>query len=212
MISSGDVNKVLRKHLSPILRENGFSSVQARKAWGWHDHCVWVLTVRSVGSYFSDVTGWPPMSVCIWTSIYYDFIPFRGHTPPKLDDKGRLSPDEAYCHMRSHLNSTLDQQIYKSQLRTPAEQRRTDIWWIERDGINAPEVVENITLAFMNEGIQWFNHHNDLEACFKEIESDRDCYQKFFHALHFATQLGNNDKKKIYSELLEEEARRIGWI
>jgi hypothetical protein len=97
MISSPDIDKLLRKYLSPILRENGFAKVTARKAWGWQDHCVSVFQIRAVGSYFSDVTGWPPMSVCAWTGVYYDFIPFEGHTPPRRDEKGRLVPDEAYC-------------------------------------------------------------------------------------------------------------------
>ena len=152
MISSPDIDKILRAHLSPILRESGFSKVSARKSWGWHGHCVWVLNIRAVGSYFSDVTGWPPMSVCVWTGIYYDFIPFEGHTPPKVDEKGRLIPNEVDCHMRSHLSRTLDQSVYTKRLSNPAEREREDIWWLEPDGSNMVEAVENIALCFVDEG------------------------------------------------------------
>ena len=121
MISSPDINKLLTKRLSPILRENGFSKVSARRSWGWSDKCVLVLQVRAVGSYFSSVTGWPPMSVGVWTGVYYDFIPFNGNKPPNLDDKGRLIPNEAYCHMQSHLSCSLDQSRFTHKLSNPAE-------------------------------------------------------------------------------------------
>src|SRR5512146_2609875 len=99
MISSPEINKILRKTLSPILRENGFTVVQARKAWGWHDHCVWVLSIRAVGNYFSLVTGWPPMSVGVWTGVYYDFIPEDSRSAyVDVDTEGRLRPDEVACH------------------------------------------------------------------------------------------------------------------
>lgn len=212
MISSADVNKYLRKYLSPVLRENGFSVVQARKAWGWHGHCVWVFNVRAVGSYFSDVTGWPPMSVNVWLGVYYDFIPFRGHTPPKRDEKERLRPDEAVCHKRSHLTSTLDQERYKSQLSNPGERARNDLWWIELDGSNKLEVVENIALSFIDQGIHWFNCYDDLDNTFKELENSDACYDTFYKAMHFAKQLEYSDKYKMYAELLEREGRRIGRV
>jgi len=150
------------------------------------------------------------MSVCVWTSIYYDFIPFEGHTPPKRDSRGRLIPDEAYGHARSHLNSTLDQQTYTSSLRNAGERNRKDIWWIEPSGTNAVEVVENIALSFLDQGIQWFNFHNDLEKCFDEIEKGHNCYVKFRKAMFFAKQLGLSDKEKMYTESFHEEGRRIG--
>ena len=209
MISSSDIDKVLRKYLSPILRENGFSKVSARKSWGWHGHCVWVLNIRAVGSYFSDVTGWPPMSVCVWTGIYYDFIPFGGRTPPKADDKGRLIPEEVTCHMRSHLSCTLDQSVYTKRLSNPAEQERKDIWWFEPDGSNMVEAVENIAFCFVDEGKPWFEKYTDLEATFAEIERERDCYNKYYRAKYFAAQLGFDEKYMVYAQLTDEEKARI---
>jgi hypothetical protein len=212
MISSPDIDKALRKHLSPILRESGFTKVSARKSWGWHGHCVWVLNIRAVGSYFSDVTGWPPMSVGVWTGVYYDFIPFEGHTSPKVDDKGRLIPDEVYCHIRSHLSCTLDQSIYTNRLSNCAERVRKDIWWFERDGSNMVEAVENIALSFVDEGKPWFKRHTNLEATFAEIESEHNCYHKYYRAKYFAKQLGFDKKYEMYGELTDKEKARIGAI
>lgn len=210
MISSPDIDKLVRYYLSPVLRENGFAKVSARKAWGWKGHCVSVLQVRAVGSYFSDVTGWPPMSVCVWIGVYYDFIPFGGHTPPKLDGKGRLVPDEAYCHMRSHLSRSLDQSRFTDRLSNRAERLRKDIWWFERDGSNIEETVQDIALRFTDEGVAWFERYTDLSMTFAHIEAERDCYDKFYKAEYFARQLGLEDKYKMYTEKRVQERARIG--
>jgi hypothetical protein len=209
VISSPDIDKLLRRRLSPILREDGFAKVSARKSWGWHGHCVWVLQIRAVGNYFSQVTGWPPMSVCVWTGVYYDFVPFTGHTPPKADNKGRLIPDEAYCHMRSHLSCTLDQQVYTKALKLPAERSRKDIWWFEPDGSNMAAAVEDIARCFVSEGEQWFLRYTDLPATFAYMESERDCYVKYYKAKYFAKHLGLDERYRMYADLAEKEKARI---
>ena len=209
MISSPDINKLLTKYLTPILRENGFSKVSTRKSWGWNDKCVSVLQVRAVGSYFSSVTGWPPMSVGVWTGVYYDFIPFNGHKPPNRDDKGRLIPDESYCHMQSHLSCSLDQSRFTHNLSNPAERARTDIWWFERDGSNMVEAVENIALCFIDQGIAWFRRYSDLELAFADVELERDCYVKYHRASYLAKELGFESKHKMYAALRDAEKDRI---
>ncbi len=211
MISTAEINKVLRKTLSPFLRENGFSVVQARKAWGWHDHCVWVLNIRAVGKYFSQVTGWPPMSVGVSTGIYYDFIPEEGRSPyVHVDAQGRLCPDEVACHIRSHLEITLDQQSYQSQLTNLVERRRKDIWWIAPNGENVSRVVEDIADSFMTHGIGWYIYHTDLVNAFSEIERGHDCLIKFYQAAHFARHLGYEAQYQEYLKRLERERERIG--
>lgn len=43
MICSPDINQVIRKSLSPILKENGFNKVNTRNNWRWIDQCIWVF-------------------------------------------------------------------------------------------------------------------------------------------------------------------------
>lgn len=210
MISSPDIDKYLRRYLSPILRDSGFSKVSARKAWGWSGHAISVLQIRAIGSYASYVSGWPPMSVCVWVGVYYDFIPFIGHRPPKNDPKGRLIPEEWYCHMRSHLSRTLDQSIYTARLPRSGERERTDVWWFERDGSNIEGAVENIAQCFIDEGKPWFERYTDLAKTFEEIETERDCYSKFYQAEYFAKKLGLDEKQRIYAEKRKAEKARIG--
>jgi len=210
MISSPEVDKFLRRDLSPIIREDGFQKVSARKACCWRDQCVLVFQIRAVGSYFSDVTGWPPMSVGAWTGVYYDFIPVDRHRPPKIDLKGRLIPDEWQCHLRSHLCRTLDQSRYTERLSNPAERVRKDIWWLERSGSNIEEVVENMVLCFMDQAAPWFQRFADLSMAFSEIEAGHDCYTKYYQAEWFAKALGLERKHKMYAELRIQEGNRIG--
>jgi hypothetical protein len=208
MITSPDINKLLRRYLSPILRDNGFSKVSARKAWGWRDKCVRVLLVRAVGNHFSQVTGWPPMSVCVWAGVYYDFIPFNGHLPPGLDEKGRLAPDVSSCHLTLDLLCSLDQSQFTHQLFNPAEHERKDIWWLEPDGSNMVDVVENITLNFVDQGIPWLRRYTDLELAFADVELERDCYIKYYRASYLAKELGLEAKYKFYAQLRDEEEVR----
>lgn len=209
MISSPDIDKLLRRHLSPILRESGFTKVSARKSWGWHGPCTWVLQIRAVGNYFSQVTGWPPMSVCVWTGVYYDFVPFAGHTPHKTDNRGRLIPDEAHCQVRSHLSCTLDQKAYTKALSNPGERSREDIWWFEPDGNNMAEAVENIAQCFVSEGEPWFRRYTDLPATLAYIESEGDCLVKYYNAKYFAKHLGLDELYSRYADLAEKEEARI---
>ncbi len=197
MISSPEINKFLRKSLSPVLRENGFSSVEARKAWGWHDPCIWVLEIRAVGNYFSQVTGWPPMSVGVSLGVYYDFIPAEAR-PIEVDDKGRLVPHEYECHARSTLERRLNQNSYQSKLFTCPERKRRDIWWIDPSGENVVEVVDDITRTFSTQGLRWFNDHTDLKKAFSEIEHEHDCYIKYYRAAYLARHLGYEAKYQDY--------------
>jgi len=225
MIGSPEVNKVIRMIFSPVLRENGFSSFLTRNNWGWHEHSIWVLNINSVGNYFSQVTGWPPMSIVVNLGVYYDFIPeeFPEHIENRIKKNkvGRLIPKEYECHARASLLCTLDQSNLKKNLSNPAETKRRDIWWVKPDGSNVEEVVTNIKDSFLNgnvtsfgpynedislSGVEWFRKLSDLEYVFNAFEDRQDYYKAAFFAKHF----GCKDKLKEYGENFLEEAKKIG--
>ena len=72
------VNRALRQAVRPVLTEAGFTMGNARNAWMWLDRAVCVFHVRAVGSYFSQVTGWPPGSLGVWIAVFYTFMPAAG--------------------------------------------------------------------------------------------------------------------------------------
>ncbi|MGE3165849.1 MAG: hypothetical protein AB7O52_13165 [Planctomycetota bacterium] len=46
--TSAMVNRALRVSVTPVLREAGFTKIDARNGWRWLDKVVWVFNVRSV--------------------------------------------------------------------------------------------------------------------------------------------------------------------
>lgn len=211
LIGSPEINKVIRKILSPTLRENGFSKVNTRNNWGWHDHCIWVLNIQAVGNYFSEVTGWTPSSLTVCGGIYFDFIPPLEKV--KTDEKGNLLPKYHECPIQFlEFECTLDQTKYIKHLDNPAERKRTDIWWIEPDGSNVEQVITNITDVFLKKGLDLFKKYTDLEVAFRYIEEETTGYSGFHYAKYFAKFLNESDKFEKYNDLFIKEAKRIGEI
>lgn len=206
--TSAIVNRALRAHVAPILRESGFAKVDARNGWRWLDKMIWVVNVRAVGRYFSEVTGWPPGSVGVWLGVFYAFMPTDYSI--KVDDAGRLLPAEHLCQMRSHLECTLDQSRRLARLVNPAERRRKDIWWIEPDGGNAAAVATDIASALKRDGLEWFERHSNLSAVLAEVEAGPDCFAKFDAAALLARELGDRTKLLNYAERADRESQRIG--
>ena len=155
MIGSNEINKSLRKIFSPVLRKNGFSKVRTRNNWGYHGTDIWVLNIRAVGNYFSQVTGWPPMSLTVWLGIFdTNDIGWREKNL-KIDKDGLLLPQEYLCHKRSHLEISYDQSLYQNRLSSDPEKNRSDIWWIEPDGSNIEIAIDNVKKSFLKQGIIW---------------------------------------------------------
>ncbi|WP_139892385.1 DUF4304 domain-containing protein [Bacillus sp. D386] len=208
MIGSPEINKVIRKSLSPILKENDFNKVNTRNNWRWIDQCIWVLKISTVGNYFSDVSGWPPISIHVDLGIYYVFIPSEEEI--KKGTNGELLPKEYQCHIREQLNCNLDQSNYIRHLDNPAERNRSDIWWVEPDGSNIEEVMEDIRKSFSENGLNWYINNSDLETAFTNIENEHNGYNKYYKAKYFAEYLKRKEKLDKYNHLFEQEKKRIG--
>ena len=208
-IGSPEINKVLRRYVRPVLIENGFDITETRKAWGWHPPCIWGVNIRAAGNYFSEVTGWPPMSVGVTVGVYYEFIPFQGNRHPKIDAKGRLRPDVVECHRTSAILCSIDQSSYKSTLAPPAERARTDLWWITEDGTNLADVAENIAFCVLEQGVLWLKAHSDIEKVLTIVEAETDCCAKYGMASYLAGYLGNLQKRDHYKKLASDEQSRI---
>ncbi|MBH5320273.1 DUF4304 domain-containing protein [Paenibacillus sp. GSMTC-2017] len=201
MIGSAEINKVIREIITPVLKQNGLTKVQTRNNWGWHNDCIWVLHIRSVGNYFSLITGWTPSSIVVEIGIYYAFI--LSEQDIKADNKARLLPKVHECHIRTELTCSLDQSNYTKCLENPTE-KRTDIWWIEPDGSNIEVVGANIRDVFLEHGLSWFEKFTDLREAFSKIEEENNSYNKFYKAKYFAQHINDLDKFKEYSMMLEE--------
>ncbi len=206
MIGSPDIDKHIRKIISPILRESGFYKVKTRNNWAYRDKCIWIFNIRAVGNYFSQVTGFPPMSLTAWLGVFYTFIPSQAKI--KTDKDGLLLPPE-YC---GHMRYTLTNHDYSLQIRSglenPAEAERTDIWWIEPNGNNVELMVNDLAESLKTIGIPWLLNMTDLEKVLLLIKKWNDCYEKFRLAMYLLKEIGKEEEYNMYKKLFEEEAKR----
>lgn len=206
--TSAMVNKSLRAYVSPLLREAGFQKVDPRNGWLWKADTIWIFQIRAVGNYFSQVTGWPPGSVCVWLGLYFTFAP--KHPRMKFDKEERPLPEECMGHMRSHLERGIDQIALMKGILSENESNRKDVWWVDADGCNADEVAKDIAHSLSEEGLPWFNKVSDLEFSLAKVEETRDCFSKYTKAALLARRLSHGDKWRHYDLLAEKEAIRIG--
>lgn len=151
MITSGDINKILRRVVVPTLREIGFTKFKGRVAWRYLDDAIWVFQTKAVGNYFSQVTGFPPSSLTARLGIF--FLDFPGSHPIKTADDGLPVPDESRCHVRYGLDNMADQIAVRNPEMLEQERLRKDVWWLDRDGSNAEAVVEDIRRSILEYGV-----------------------------------------------------------
>lgn len=157
MIGSKEINKAIKVYIHPILSSDGYSVIQSRKAWKHFDNKAYHFLISAVGSYFSTVTGFPPMSITASLNIYY--INFTdGKTVQKLDKNGLPLPKETECHFRFPLEKNDTQIEYTMAISNPIERNRRDVWWIDPDGDNIEPVIFDLkkTLRFSTFTIRLF--------------------------------------------------------
>lgn len=164
-----DIDKSIRKTIFPSLKENGFAKVKGRNAWGWHDDCIWVFNIRPVGKEHSMVTSWPEVSLTVYLGIYYTYLPHIRDA--KMGENGLLYPKENECNRRSQINCSYDQFKYTEFADCNiSEKKRRDIWWIEPDGSNLCEVVNDINNGFLNYAVKWFKEKSNKELTMQEAK------------------------------------------
>jgi hypothetical protein len=159
---SKDIDKKIRSDIFPELKENGFILTKGRTAWGWHDECIWVFNISSVGNYHSSITNWPSASITVNLGIYYTYLPKIYEL--KRDDKDLLYPKENECHRRGILTCSYDQSKYTKQANcNTSEKNRRDIWWIQPDGSNITEVINDIHKCCLKYAVKWFLEKSNKE-------------------------------------------------
>ncbi len=207
MTIRAEIEKQIELTLTPVLRETGFTLIQTWNSWAWRENVIWVFSLRTVGGSFSSVTKWPAHSLAAGLGVYYTFFPTTSHL--QQDEMGRIIPDEPSCHVRFQLSCTLDQTAFTKSLPNAPEKMRTDIWWVERDGRNIPQVVDNIVIAYRVQGLEWFRQMSDLKHALQTIERERDSCYKYRRATYLARHLGDRARFRFYRERWKVEAQRI---
>ena len=137
------LTKEIRANIFPILRENGFDHFSGRKAWKHFDDKVYLFLASGVGAYFSTVTGYPSISITSSINIFYINFPDQRECG-KYHKSGKPLPEETECHFRFDLEKIDPQEEYCMNIESPINRNRRDIWWVDPNGENIQNVVEDI--------------------------------------------------------------------
>jgi len=154
------VNREIRREIWPALRVKGFDAFTPRTVWRHFPDRVWVVNFQSFNSYFSLVDGCTTFSFALNLGIYFHALCEEGKT------EVQAKPKDYQCHMRRKLFKTIVQQNYS----------RKDIWYVDPEGLNLLEVIDDARRVLLANGIAWFDSLSELshilEILVQENESD----------------------------------------
>ena len=154
------VNREIRREIWPALRARGFNAFTSRTAWR---HCadrVWVVNFQSFNSYFSLVDGCTTFSFALNLGIYFHALSEEAKT------EAQVKPKNYQCHLHGKLFKSIAQQNYG----------RKDIWYVDPEGLNLLEVLDDARRVLLVGGMAWFERLSELpqvlEILVHENETD----------------------------------------
>ena len=179
-MNSGTFNKYIRKYLKPFLIESGFEKVTDRcymKTVGIFDY---IIEIKSVGKYFSEVNGWPPQSIYSNGGVFCNVI--------KPWHKNEY-------HFQIENLCSLDQTKIKGKLKTEPNQRLQNIWWIDDDS-NLEEIVNDLKDSIIKYSFDFFCQFKEktIEDMIAETEKMNDGYWQYFR-LYYLYKFVNLEKE-----------------
>lgn len=146
-MGSSVVSREIRREVWPVLRQQGFDAFTSRTAWRHLPDRVWVVNFQSFSSYFSLVDGCTTFSFAMNIGIYLDAL------AENVDAKVRARPRDYHCHFRAKLAKGIHQQNYT----------RSDIWFVDPQGSNLLDVVDDARRVLLSEGMGWFDRLSGLD-------------------------------------------------
>lgn len=154
---TNSVNTILTKEIQStvfsVLKEYGFETFSGRKAWKYFDNKIYLLAITGVGSNFSEVTGYPSISITSSINIYYINFPDNKECK-KISKTGKRLPDETECHYRFSLEKINQQENIIKNIKHPIDKKRRDVWWIEPNGNNIESVMSDIIQAIKTQALK----------------------------------------------------------
>ena len=159
-MDSRDVNKRIRAVVWPALKERGFEKRSTRTAWRQRAQCVDVINFQSFNSYTASGLGCTTFSFGVNLGIYFPCIADRAWSKTP----SREWPQEFECHLRKTLIKRLPQPTFP----------RLDIWFVDREGSNLEDVIDDALHVIESSGMDWFARFASLEAALEAFRSMPD--------------------------------------
>jgi hypothetical protein len=151
-VDSKVVAREIKQEIWPLLRQEGFTEFSAKTAWRHTSDQIHVVNYQSFNSYLAQGVGCTTFSFALNLGIFFRAIPFQ--YPFKRGPDPSVKPQAYHCHFRHRLLKGIDQPILP----------RRDTWYVEPDGSNLLQCLDDSRTAILQEGLPWFSRFESLES------------------------------------------------
>ncbi|HLJ48867.1 MAG TPA: DUF4304 domain-containing protein [Bryobacteraceae bacterium] len=145
------VAREIKREVWPLLRQEGFTEFSPKTAWRHTSDQIHVVNYQSFNNYLAEGVGCTTFSFALNLGIFFHAIPVEYPVRKGFDPS--VKPQEYHCHFRHRLLKGIDQPILK----------RRDTWYVEPDGGNLLQCLDDSRSAIVQEGLPWFARFESLE-------------------------------------------------
>lgn len=157
------VNRVIKQHIFPLLKSNGFEVFTQRTAWRYGANKIETVNFQSFNSYLAGSLGCTTFSFAVNLGIYFKDIPNQfGHTIKER--AGYLCPQEYECHFRKSLLKKLEQ----------IEFSRKNVWFIDPEGAYLELALNDVKQELVSAGLAWFERYEDMTEVLRTLLEDNE--------------------------------------
>jgi hypothetical protein len=195
IMDSNIVNKYIKKYLTPFLIESGYEKITDRKYIKTVDVFDYRIEIKSVGNYFSSVSGWTSQSFYSNGGVFCNVI-------------------KPWYKWENHFQiknlCSINQTQYKEKLITEPEKNRDDIWWID-DNSNLEETINDLKESIKKYSFKFFRQFEKMTVVnmIDEIKKEHDGQKKYFRLYYLYKHIGF-EKEMSENELkFMEENKRL---
>jgi hypothetical protein len=146
------VAKEIKREIWPLLQGEGFTEFSAKTARRYTPDQIHVVNYQSFNSYLAEGVGCTTFSFALNLGIFFRAIPYE-YSLKKGPDPS-VKPQVYHCHFRNRLLKNIEQPILP----------RRDTWYVQPDGSNLRECLDDSRKAIVREGLPWFDRFKSLES------------------------------------------------
>jgi len=159
------VNKLIRSEVWPVLRQEGFSKFDTRRAWRYRGPFVDIVHFLSFNSYQAEGVGCTTFSFALNLGVY--LLGGLYERTVKVEAGGSLRPHEPECPFRVNLKKRSAVDGYA----------RDDIFYVAADGSTMSAVLAEVLFLLKNEALPWFGAFSNLGKVLATISDESACLE-----------------------------------
>ena len=158
-MSSKVVNRQIREHIRPLLKEAGFTAFSPRTSWRYGEEVVELVNFQSFNAYHAEVMGCTTFSFSINLGCFAAWLPAEG---PVKTENGKLRPQEYDCQLRSSLAPGLPQ----------PHDTPPGLWSIDAKGRNLDAIIHDAWEQIRTHGLPWLERLRDPYEILRTLQED----------------------------------------